>query len=78
MLQAYDLPARLEHELLSYFPAEGRPVAHDWQHWNHPEAITGLTLAERLSLRYEHDASVGDIFAPLPPEEAAVLRTYWT
>ena len=52
VLQAYDLPARLEHELLSYFPAEGRPVAHDWQHWNHPEAITGLTLAERLSLRY--------------------------
>ena len=78
VLQAYDLPPRLEHELLSYFPGKGRPVAHHWQHWNHLDAITGLTLAERLSLRYEHDARVGDIFAPLPPEEAAVLRTYWT
>ena len=78
VLHAYDLPPRLEHELLSYFPAEGRPVSHHWQHWNHPDAITGLTLAERLSLRYECDASVGDIFAPLPSEEAAVLRTYWT
>ena len=78
VLHAYDLPPRLEHELLSYFPAEGRPVVHHWQHWNHPDAITGLTLAERLSLRYEHNASVGDIFAPLPSEEAAVLRTYWT
>ena len=78
VLHAYDLPPRLEHELLSYFPAEGRPVAHHWQHWNQPDAITGLTLAERLSLRYEHNASVGDIFAPLPSEEAAVLRTYWT
>ena len=27
VLQAYDLPPRLEHMLLSYFPAEGRPVA---------------------------------------------------
>ena len=78
VLQAYDLPPRLEHELLSYFPAKGRPVTHDWQHWNHSDALTGLTLAERLSLRYEHNASIGDIFAPLPPEEAAVLRTYWT
>lgn len=78
VLHAYDLPSRLEHELLSYFPAAGRPVAHHWQHWNHPDAITGLTLAERLSSRYEHTASVGEIFAPLPSEEAAVLRTYWT
>ena len=78
VLHAYDLPSRLEHELLSYFPAAGRPVAHHWQHWNHPDAITGLTLAERLSSRYEHTASVGEIFAPLPSEEVAVLRTYWT
>ena len=75
VLQAYDLPSRLEHELLSYFSAEGRPVSHHWQHWNHTDTVTGLTLAERLSLRYEHNASIADIFAPLPPEEAAVLRT---
>ena len=78
VLQAYDLPPRLERKLLSYFPAAGRPVAHHWQHWNAPDAVAGLTLAERLSAQYEQGAPVGDVFAPLPSEEAAALRIYWT
>ena len=76
VLGAYDLPPRLEHELLSLFPSNRRPVAHDWLHWNPPDAIPGLTLAERVSARYERNASVGEIFAPLPPKEASLLRTY--
>ena len=78
LLAAYDLPPRLEHELLSRFPSDRRPVAHDWLHWNAPDAIPGLTLAERVSARYERKASVGEIFAPLPPKEASLLRTYST
>ena len=77
VLHAYDLPAPLERELLGYFPAKGRPVAHFWQHWNGADAVTGLTLAERLSTRFERKVPIGDIFVPLPPEEAAALRTYW-
>ena len=77
VLQAYDLPPRLEHELLSYFPAASRPVAHHWRHWNDPDVVPGLTLAERLSAQYQQSASVGEVFAPLPVEEAAALRTYW-
>ena len=77
VLKAYDLPPRLERELLSFFPAAGRPVAHRWQHWHSSGAIAGLTLAERLSTRYQCDTPVTDVFAPLPPEEAAALRTYW-
>ena len=77
VLQAYDLPPRLERELLSHFPADGRPVAHRWQHWNGSGAIPGLTLAERLSTRYQPDISITDVFAPLPSEEAAALRAYW-
>ena len=78
VLQAYDLPPRLEHELLTFFSAEGRPVAHNWQHWNDPDAVRGLTLAERRSGQYDESVSVGDVFAPLPVEEAAALRAYWT
>ena len=78
VLSAYDLPARLENELLSYFSADGRPVAHEWQHWNAPDdAIAGLTLAERLSGRYDCAVSIGAVFAPLPADEAAALRAYW-
>ena len=77
VLEAYDLPPRLERELLSHFPAEGRPVAHDWRHWNGPGAIAELTLAERLTTRYAHDVSITDCFTPLPVEEAAALRMYW-
>ena len=76
VLHAYDLPPRLEHHLLSYFPPDDRPVAHRWRHWNNPDTIPGLTLAERISARYEHHASIGEVFAPLPSEEAALLRTY--
>lgn len=77
VLHAYDLPVRLERELLSFFPAQGRPVAHHWHHWSGPEALPGLTLAERLSGDYEQNVPLSDIFAPLPPDEANALRTYW-
>ena len=80
VLEAYDLPPRLERELLSHFPTEPaavRPVAHRWRHWNGPGTTPELTLAERPSTRFGHNVSITDIFAPLPAEEAAALRTCW-
>ena len=34
VLGAYDLPRRLEKQLLDYFRDVDRPLAHAWQHWD--------------------------------------------
>lgn len=77
VLAAYDLPPRLERDLLDYFGAAERPVAHHWSNWNLLYPTPGLTLAERLSGRFRpHRNWVGKLFTPLPPNEAELLRTY--
>jgi hypothetical protein len=77
VLAAYDLPPRLERDLLNYFGAAERPVTHDWSNWNLLYPTLGLTLAERLSGRFRSDKSwIGKLFQPLPPEEAELLRAY--
>jgi len=32
LLEAYDLPLRLERQLLAFFDVSERPVSHSWQH----------------------------------------------
>lgn len=77
VLAAYDLSPRLERDLLDYFGSAQRPVAHEWSNWNLRYPIAGLTLAERLSGRFRPDMNwVGDLFKPLPPQEAELLRSY--
>lgn len=77
VLASYDLPPRLEHELLDYFGTAERPVAHDWSNWNLIYPTPGLTLAERLSGRFRPGRNwVGNLFQPLPAEEADLLRVY--
>ncbi len=77
VLAAYDLPPRLERDLLDYFGAAERPVAHDWSNWNLLYPSPGLTLAERLSRRFRPDGNwVGKLFQPLPSKEAELLRVY--
>jgi hypothetical protein len=77
VLAAYDLPPRLERDLLDYFGAASRPLAHDWINWNLSLPSSGLTLAERMSGRFHAgDAWVGKVFKPLPNDEAQLLRTY--
>jgi hypothetical protein len=77
VLAAYDLPPRLERDLLDYFGAAERPVAHNWLNWNLLYPTSGLTLAERLSGRFRPgEGWVGKLFKPLPTEEAELLRTY--
>ena len=43
VLDAYDMPARLEHELLEFFRGSDRPVAHPWRHWDDHNPAPGLT-----------------------------------
>jgi len=77
VLGAYDLPPRLEHQLLSHFRDVDRPVAHSWRHWDVSDPTPGLTLAERVSGRFHPYGSwVQKVFQPLPSEEASLLRTY--
>jgi hypothetical protein len=77
VLKAYDLPPKLEDQLLSFFLENERPVVHPWQHWDVTYPARGLTLAERLSGRFSpKNQWVTNLFKPLPEEEAALLRDY--
>jgi hypothetical protein len=77
VLEAYDLPLRLERQLLAFFEGSDRPVAHPWTHWNAAYPVPGLSLAERLSGRFNAGGDwVGKIFKPLPKEQVSLLRDY--
>lgn len=77
VLEAYDLPARLERELLEFFRGSDRPVAQAWRHWDEHSPAPGLTLAERVSGRFRpHGSWILDVFQPLPADEAELLRGY--
>lgn len=77
VLEAYDLPLRLERQLLAFFEDSGRPVAHSWAHWDNRYPVPGLSLAERLSGRFNADGDwVGKVFQPLPEDQIALLRDY--
>ena len=79
VLGAYDLPRRLEKQLLDYFRDVDRPLAHAWQHWDDNYPLPGLTLAERVSRRSaSSQPKIQDVFQPLPGKEANLLRTYGT
>ena len=79
VLGAYDLPQRLENQLLDYFRDIDRPLANAWRHWDDSYPLPGLTLAER-ALRQSSGSRPGiqDVFQPLPSRESDLLRTYGT
>jgi hypothetical protein len=75
VLEAYDLPPRLERQLLEYFRDAERPVAHAWAHWDVIDPTPGLRLAERVSGRFRPNGDwIAEVFRPLPEREAALLR----
>lgn len=77
VLAAYDLPPRLERELLDYFKDAERPVMHSWAHWDETYPGVGLRLSERISRRFRSDHNwIAKVFRPLPDDEAALLRDY--
>ena len=77
VLDSYDLPLRVERELLDYFRDENRPIAHDWPHWAENALVPGLTLAEHITHELESQGGwVHKVFTPLPDDEADALREY--
>lgn len=77
VMKAYDLPLKLERQLLAYFEGSDRPVAHTWSHWNESYPVPGLSLAERLSGNFNANGDwVKKVFKPLPKDEIDLLRDY--
>jgi hypothetical protein len=78
VLEAYDLPPKLERDLLDYFRGAERPVAHLWQHWLPDNFKPYIPLHRYLSEEYKIATSgrVLEVFKPLPKDEAAALREY--
>jgi hypothetical protein len=78
ILAAYDLPPRLERQLLEYFRNDERPTVHAWKHWFPENFQAYVPLRMYLSDVFQLAASgwVLDVFRPLPEEEAAALREY--
>jgi hypothetical protein len=78
VLKAYDLPPRLERELLELFRRTKRPVAHDWEHWLPENFKPYIPLHRYLSPEYATATSgrILDVLKPLPENEAAALREY--
>lgn len=77
VLEAYDLPLKLERKLLNYFKGAERPVQHRWRHWDENYPTAGLTLMERVSGRFHPSADwVSEVFRPLPEQEVALFRDY--
>ncbi|WP_064713518.1 N-6 DNA methylase [Rhizobium bangladeshense] len=77
VMKAYDLPLKLERQLLAYFEGSDRPVAHAWKHWNESYPVPGLSLAERLSGHFNPRGDwVRKVFKPLPQSEIDLLRDY--
>lgn len=77
VLEAYDLPLRLERQLLTFFKDAERPLVHPWQHWDSAYPMPGLSLAERISGRFKASGDwVQSVFRPLPQQELIFLRDY--
>lgn len=79
VLKAYDLPPRLERELLEFFRNSKRPVAHEWDHWFPKNFQPFIPLHEYISDEYQEATKPWEreLLAPLPEDEAAALRRYW-
>jgi hypothetical protein len=78
VLEAYDLPPRVERELLEFFRHEERPVAHAWKHWLPDRFEPFIPLHEFVSEQYQKATQpwIQEVFKPLPPEEVEALREY--
>lgn len=77
VLGAYDLPLRLERQILEFFEAAKRPTSNDWVHWDKAISGPGLSLSERVTGRFNVGPNwVDDVFKPLPEDEIRRLRNY--
>ena len=76
VLRAYDLPPKLERELLAYFRGAERPTVHAWRHW-WPDARSSpfnLSALRSQDLSRASGNWITQLFRPLPADEARLLR----
>lgn len=78
VLEAYELPPRLEAALLEHFRETARPTVHAWTHWVPEDLTASFSLREILSTEFRRARSDWplEIFCPLPEDEARLLREY--
>jgi hypothetical protein len=78
LLQSYDLPTRLERQLLAYFHGARRPTAHEWTGWGDLVGAAGLSLSEIRSGRAARHGGnwVAQVFQALPADEAEELQAW--
>lgn len=77
VVEAYELPYRLERDMLDYFTGARRAVAMGWQPWDERFPTAGLSLAERVAIgRGAWRNWAAEVFRPLPPSELALFRDY--
>ena len=76
VLEAYDLPPRLERRLLEFFRGAARPVPHPWEFWFPQDHQSFTPLQEYLAQGYSRLGGnwITDVFQPLPEKEAGFLR----
>lgn len=78
VLDGYDLPPRLEHQLFSYFEGRERPVQHAFSGWLPTDLKGYVPLYEWLTRDHasNHGAWVLDVFKPAPAEENDALARF--
>lgn len=78
VLKSYDLPPRLERELLEAFRDSERPTVHEWRHWLPTDFGPAIPLHEYLSGEYSKATKpwLAEVFTALPEAEAALVRDY--
>jgi hypothetical protein len=76
ILAGYDLPPRLERQLLEFFRHAPRPVRHPWRDWFPTDFKPFIPLHEFVSEEFHKTTQpwVQKVFQPLPPEEAEILK----
>ena len=78
VLRGYDLPPRLERQVLDSFAGAKRPTAHLFAGWMPPEVRTFTPLHEWLdrATSAARGAWVLDVFKPIPPVEADAIAHF--
>lgn len=76
VLAAYDLPSKVEKELLNYFRGAERPVVHEFGDWIPAEFGPAISLKDYLETDMDKMRGqwVLEVFKPLPDDEAEALR----
>lgn len=78
VLDGYDLPPRLERQLLNYFDGMARPVQHEFRGWLPDDTKGYVPLFERLTSdeKANRGSWVLDVFKPVPDEENDAISRF--